>query len=517
MRRGLSGGRTKDMSDLFTSPDRIILAAGLLFFASVLANRLSDRLGIPTLLMFLAIGMTAGSDGLGLIDFDNPAIANFIGIFALAYILFAGGLDTDWRTVRPVLGPGLILATAGVVLTALFTGLFAWLALGFPLKDGLLLGAIISSTDAAAVFAILRARGVRLKGRLKPLLELESGSNDPMAVFLTLAVIGILTRTADTSWPALVFSLAVNIIAGVGLGAATGFFAAWVFDRLNLEYEGLYPVLGMSLVLLAYGLARLLGGNGFLAVYTCGIILGNQDFLHKHYLVKFHDGLGWLMQINLFLALGLLVYPSRLPAIAGTALLVSAFLMFVARPAAVYLGLWRSQFTPAERTLVAWTGLRGAVPIVLATFPFTAGYPHSDTLFNIVFFVVLTSTLIQGGTLMALARWLGVNAPLLPRPQSPLEFERRAGVKSEAREVDIPADAVVAGKTISEIRLPPDVLILLIRRGEEFIVARGQTRIAALDTVQFIASESSLEEAQDILTLSQAALPAPEDSPPAAE
>ena len=503
------------MTDFLTSPDRIVLAAGLLFFASVLANRLSDRLGVPTLLMFLGLGMIVGTDGLGLIDFDQPAVANFIGIFALAYILFSGGLDTDWRTVRPVLWPGLILSTAGVVVTAVLTGLFAWLVLGLPPKDGLLLGSIISSTDAAAVFAILRARGVRLKGRLKPLLELESGSNDPMAVFLTLAVIGIITRPAESSWTTIVPSLLLNMASGIAIGVSVGYLAARAFDRLRLEYEGLYPVLGMSIVLLAYGLAQLLWGNGFLAVYACGIVLGNQDFLHKRDLVKFHDGLGWLMQIVLFLALGQLVFPSRLPDIAGTALLVSAFLMFVARPAAVYLGLWRSPFTLAERTLISWTGLRGAVPIVLATFPFIAGYPHSDTLFTIVFFVVLTSTLLQGSTLMPVARWLGVDEPLAVRPKYPIEFERRAGVKSEAREVDIPADAVVAGKAISEIHLPADVLILLIRRGQEFIVARGQTRLEAFDTVQFIASQDSLEEAQDLLTLSRAALPEKEEALPA--
>ena len=494
----------------------LFLLVGLLLGVSVFGSKMSGRFGFPALLIFLGVGMLAGSDGLGGISFDDPHLAQRVGSFSLVFILFAGALDTRWKEVRPVLGPGVLLATLGVFLTALLVGGFAFLFLGFAPLEGLLLGAIVSSTDAAAVFSVLRSRGVGLRGGLKPMLELESGSNDPMAAFLTAALVSLLG--AETlSWP----RFALWALGQMPLGALAGFLlgraALVILNRVRLDHEGLYPVLTSSLALVTFGAADSLGGNGFLGVYVMGLVLGNGRFLHERSLTRFHDGLGWLMQIVMFLILGLLVFPSRLPAVAPQGLLLTGFLLFVARPAAVFACLVRGAWGFREKVLLSWAGLRGAVPIVLATFPFTAGYPHSDTLFNIVFFVVLTSTLIQGGTLMALARWLGVNAPLLPRPQSPLEFERRAGVKSEAREVDIPADAVVAGKTISEIRLPPDVLILLIRRGEEFIVARGQTRIAALDTVQFIASESSLEEAQDILTLSQAALPAPEDSPPAAE
>lgn len=486
------------MTQISTLSAHILLAVGLLFFLSVFANRISDRLGVPTLLAFLFIGMLAGSDGLGFIYFDNPRIANFIGVFAMAYILFSGGLDTDWRAVRPVLWRALTLSTFGVVLTASLVGLFVWGALGFPAKQALLLGAIVSSTDAAAVFAIMRSRGVGLKGYLKPLLELESGSNDPMALFLTIAVIDLIMSSSH-SWLTFLPSLVIRMSCGIVVGGTIGLLAAAIFNRLRLEYEGLYPVLSMSFVLLTYGLSESLYGNGFLAVYTCGIVLGSKDFVRKHYLTKFHDGLGWLMQIILFLALGLLVFPSQLPKIAVSALLLSAFLMFGARPIAVYIGLWRSKFTMPERTLIAWTGLRGAVPIVLATFPFLVGYEHSYIIFNIVFFVVLTSALLQGKTLMLVAGWLGVDEPLVARPHYPIEFEKRSGMQSETREVDILPDSAVAGRQVFELGLPSDVLILLIRRGEKFVVPKGKTTIEAFDSLMLLAGRESLHKAQAIL------------------
>ncbi len=486
------------MTPMLSSPPPIILAVGLLFFLSVLANKLSNRFGVPTLLMFLGVGMLAGSDGIGGIYFDSAATANFIGVFALAYILFSGGLDTKWGSVRPVLRPALILSTVGVALTAGLTGLFAWLILDLSLLDGLLLGAIVSSTDAAAVFSIMRSGGVGLKGRLKPLLELESGSNDPMAVFLTTALLGLILQP-ENSWLALLPAFLLRMSCGGAVGAATGWLAARLLNRVRLEHEGLYPVLSMSVVLLVYGLAELLHGNGFLAVYTCGIVLGNQDFIYKHYLTKFHDGLGWLMQIVLFLTLGLLVFPSRLPSVALPAILIAFFLIFVARPAAVYLGLWRSGFSGREKTLVAWTGLRGAVPIVLATFPLMAGYERSDLIFNLVFFIVLCSVVVQGKTLMPVARRLKVDEPVVARPRYPLEFEKRHGLQSETREIDIPPEAAVIGTRIAEIGLPPAALILLIRRGQQFIVPTGITQIEAFDTLMLIAETDTLKQVKSIL------------------
>jgi len=479
-------------------PYLILLVAGLLVFLSIASSKLSERFGVPALLMFLGVGMLAGSDGPGGIHFDNASVANLVGTFALVFILFSGGLDTNWRSVRPVLGRGFCLSTLGVALTAGLVGLFAWKVLHLPALEGFLLAAIISSTDAAAVFGVLRSRGVGLQSNLRPLLEVESGSNDPMAVFLTLAMIRLITGGAS-SWVALLPSLVLSMGLGLASGLAMGWLAHQVLNRLRFECEGLYPGLSMSLVLLGYGLSELVGGNGFLAVYACGLYLGNHDFMHKHYLAKFHDGLAWLMQIGMFLVLGLLVFPSRLPAIVWPALLLSVFLMVVARPLAIHLCLLKSQFTLAQRTLVAWAGLKGAVPIVLATFPYLAGYEDSDRVFNIVFFIVLSSVLLQGRSLMLLARWLHVDEPQVARPRYPLEFDRTPGVQSETREVEISPDSQAAGQTVAELGLPPDALILLIRRGPAFLVPRGKTRIEAYDTLMLIGERDDLHAAQAAL------------------
>ncbi len=476
----------------------VLLITGSLVLLSILASKFSERLGVPALLMFLGVGMLAGSDGPGGIYFDNARLANFIGSVALAYILFSGGLDTSWRSIRAVLRQGLILSTIGVVVTAGLLGLFISLVLDFSLIESLLLAAIVSSTDAAAVFAVLRSRGVSLKGNLRPLLELESGSNDPMAIFLTIGLIQLLT-TPDASWIDLLPMFALQMTLGAVIGVGAGAAVARLLNHIRMDYEGLYPVLSLSVVLLVFGLAESLGGNGFLGVYLCGIMLGNSDFPYKRSLMRFHDGLGWLMQIGMFLVLGLLVFPSHLPAVAGGGLLVSMFLMFVTRPAAVYLGMWRSSFNLRERTLVSWAGLRGAVPIVLATFPLLAGYPQSERIFNIVFFVVLTSVLLQGKSLMLLARWLNVDDPVAAHPRYPLEFERTTNMHGETREFEIMPGSPVVGKRVAELTLPQDVLILLIRRGGGFIVPRGQTCIQTYDTLLILAEATSLQDARRLL------------------
>lgn len=479
-------------------PSLILFVTGLLVFASIVASRISDRLGLPALVVFLCIGMLAGSDGPGGIQFANPRAASFIGTIALAFILFSGGLDTNWRIIRPVLGRGVILSTLGVAITAGLVGIFAWLALGFSLPAGLLLGAIISSTDAAAVFSVLRGRGVGLKGNLKPLLELESGSNDPMAIFLTLGMTQILTAP-EFSWPSLVPAFFVNMLAGALVGAGTGRLAAVAFNRIRMDYEGLYPVLSMSLVLLTFGLAEFLRGNGFLAVYIAGVILNGNDFAHKRNVVKFHDGLAWMMQIGMFLTLGLLVFPSQLPGVALMALSASAFLMLVARPVAVAIGLAGSEFSRRERLLVAWTGLRGAVPIVLATFPLMAGYEHSALIFDVVFFIVLTSVLIQGTLLMPVARFLGVDEPLKSRPAFSLAIERHGQAQGNTREVEILPNMAAVGRTVADLEIPAEVLILLIGRGESFVVPRGQTIIEPYDTLLLLGEEEKLKEANEAI------------------
>lgn len=478
----------------------VMLIAGVLVLASVLASQVSDRYGIPALVVFLVVGMLAGSEGPGALVFNDANFANFCGTIALAFILFSGGLDTHWTIISPVLWRGIFLATGGVVITAVLVGIFSWLALGMTLLTGLLLGSIVSSTDAAAVFAIMRRSGVTLKGNLKPLLEFESGSNDPMAVLLTMTFTTILTAS-NLHWGGLAATFVVNIFGGVLLGIGAGWLARLLFNKLHLGYEGLYPVLSIGIVLITFGLSDFLHSNGFVALYVCGILLNSSDFRYRLAVIKFHDGLAWLMQIMLFIVLGLLVNPSELLHVAGKALLVATFLMLVARPVAVFLGLWKSEFTLPEQLLTAWTGLRGAVPIVLATFPLAAGFEGSSMIFNIVFFIVLTSVLIQGIMLMPVARFLKVDDPMQARPQYSLEIQRSGQIQGETREIEVLPNMAAVGKTIGELDIPSEVLILLIGRGDDFIVPKGQTVIEPYDILLLLGESGALKNAGEAILL----------------
>lgn len=478
--------------------EAILLAASVLLIVSILASKASHRLGVPALLLFLLIGMLAGSEGPGGIHFDDPWLAQALGVVALAFILFSGGLDTDWQVVRPVAWEGAILSTLGVLLTAALMGGFAVWALGFTWREGLLLGAIVASTDAAAVFAVLRSRSAQLGGKLEPLLEFESGSNDPMAVFLTVGLIQLLADPAAS--PASLVPLFVQQMAiGAALGYAMGRATTWLVNRVRLEYEGLYPVLTLSVVLLIYGATAALGGNGFLAVYLAGLVLGNSKFLHKASLLRFHDGLAWLMQITMFLALGLLVFPSQLLPVAGLGLLASLFLMLVGRPASVFVSLAFSRLSVPEKALVAWMGLRGAVPIILATFPLVAGIPRADTIFNLVFFIVLASVLVQGTSVPKVGRLLGVVAAVPPRVPYPLEILPTPGIRSQMVDVIIPRSSPAVGKAVVDLDLPKGVLIVLLRKGAEFIVPSGSTVIEAGDTMLVLADTDALARVWEIV------------------
>jgi cell volume regulation protein A len=378
-----------------TSIELLIIIFSALVILSILTIKLSVRLGIPSLTLFLVIGMLAGSDGVGGLYFDNPALVQTLGVIALVLILFSGGLDTEWTGVRPVLWNGLSLSTIGVVLTALLVGWFVSWVQGFSFLEGLLLGAIVASTDAAAVFMVLRARNVKLPRPLAHLLELESGSNDPMAVVLTVALIQLMSNPSTNLWDLLWFFV-VQMTVGAVAGVAMGELIRWTLNTLKLELRGIYPVLSVAFALLTYGLTAELHGSGFLAVYLAGLFMRRHSVVHQKNLVQFHEGLAWLMQITMFLILGLQVFPARLIPIAGVGLLVSLFLIFIARPFSVYTSLALSRLSLREQTLVAWVGLRGAVPIVLATFPVLAGIQKADTIFHLVFFIALTSVVLQG-------------------------------------------------------------------------------------------------------------------------
>jgi cell volume regulation protein A len=481
-----------------SSIEHILLAGAVLLLLSVLASKASAKMGVPALLLFLVVGMLAGSDGPGGIYFDNAGVAQSLGVVALALILFSGGLDTEWSSVRLVMWPALALSTIGVVITTVLIAGFARILLGFSLLEGVLLGAIVSSTDAAAVFSVLRASGVGLRGRVRPLLEMESGSNDPMAVFLTTGIIGIMTggEAGPLSLvPMFIKQMAVGAAAGYAIGRVT----ILLLNRLRLEVEGLYPVLSLSLVLLAYAGTASLGGNGFLAVYVTGLVMGNADFIHKRTVMRFHDGLAWLMQIAMFLTLGLLVFPSHLPRIAGFGLLASLFLILVARPVSVFVALAFSRFKLNEKVMISWVGLRGAVPIVLATFPLLARLPRAEMLFDLVFFIVLTSILLQGTSIPLFARWLNLGAPAPSRPLYPLELEPAEGLHSELVHVDVPTHSRAAGRQIVDIGFPRRALIVLIGRGDSFMVAKGGTVIQPNDRLLLLADEQDLADTRRIL------------------
>lgn len=476
-----------------------ILIGVVLILAAIVASRISARLGVPALLLFLLVGMLAGSEGPGGIRFDDPAAAQAVGVVALSLILFAGGLQTEWRSVRRVFAPGVGLATLGVFGTAILLGVFASAVTPLTLVEALLLGSIVSSTDAAAVFMVLRSKSVSLKGELKPLLELESGSNDPMAVFLTLSFIYIITDPVNGG---LAFSLL--FLRQMVLGGAIGYFAGlamvFIVNRLRLEYDGLYSVLTLALVLLTYSATALLGASGFLAVYLAGLVMGSRDFIHKRSLIRFHDGIAWLMQITMFVTLGLLVFPSHLLPVVGAGLAVAAFLMFAARPIAVFLILAFTRMTLAEKTLVSWVGLRGAVPIVLASFPVVAGIGPAETIFNIVFFIVITSALLQGSTIPWVARRLGVDAPMPGTGDEPTVLEVGECIICMLSEMEIPEGSRAAGRQIVEAAIPDDAQILLINRRGRTFTPTGSTVLRPADVLLVHADDDAAADLREALS-----------------
>jgi cell volume regulation protein A len=443
--------------------------------------------------------MLAGSEGPGGIDFTDAGLAQSIGIIALVFILFAGGMDTNWQQVKPILTHAIRLSTLGVFITALSVGLFAHYVLKLSFLSGMLLGAVISSTDAAAVFSVLRSKKVSLKGQLKPLLELESGSNDPMAVFLTIGLIQLMSVPQTT-----VFSILFLFVFQMGIGALLGWLLGkamvFILNRLKLSYEGIYPVFSLAFVALLYGLTASINGSGFLAVYVAGLMAGKSEFIYKKSLLRFFDGLAWLGQISMFVTLGLLVFPSHLLPVLGSGLLVSAFLMFIARPISVFLSLIFSKLRWIEKIFISWVGLRGAVPIILATFPLIAGLPDAELIFNLVFFIVFTSALIQGWSIPPIARLFRLDAPFEKKQRYPIEFEAMQGTETELIDLIVPYQSAIAGRPIVQLGLPRDSLIVLISRDENFLVPSGGTILQEADTVLVLVNKDNLEKVREIFS-----------------
>ncbi|MCP9790487.1 potassium/proton antiporter [Vulcanococcus limneticus Candia 3F8] len=474
-----------------------VLLAGVLLLLGIASSKFSARVGVPVLVLFLSVGMAAGSEGLGRIPFENYPLANSIGSVALALILFDGGLRTSLASVRRVWRPALALSTVGVLITSLLTGVAAAWVLGLPLLQGLLLGSIVGSTDAAAVFSVLRTSGLKLPERLTATLEVESGSNDPMAIFLTLGLIGVITGGIGSAQ-----QLALLFFSQFGVGGLVGLAVGWLairaVNRINLDYPGLYPLLALAFGLVAFGLAAVLGGSGFLAVYIAGIVLGSGSIVFRRGIFSFHDAVAWLGQIVLFVMLGLLSFPSRLLAVAGQGLLIALVLILVARPIAVAVSAFPFRFRRRELTFLSWVGLKGAVPITLATFPLMAGVPGSALIFNAVFFVVLISAITQGWSLPLVARWLHIGRPADPTPALSVELHTLRQVDGEIVDYTLQPQAQVAGLQLRDLALPDGVLVTLILRGKQVVMPRGQTALEPGDHV-FVAMRSRLQPLIDRL------------------
>lgn len=461
----------------------LLALLGVLLGASVLSSRASERTGVPAVLVFLFVGMLAGSEGVLGIVFEDYGLAFRAGTLALVLILFDGGLNTPLSHVRPYWWPAVSLATLGIVVTAGVTATGAWL-LGLPWPLALLLGAIVSSTDAAAVFSVLRGSGLTMQRRVGATLELESGLNDPLAVLLTLAFTTALTAGGEAvSWLALAGNVVVQLLVGATFGWLTGRVGVAILQRVRLRASGLYPALTVAIALVSFGVTTMVGGSGFLASYIAALIVGNADLPYRSSVTRVHDALAWIAQIGMFLLLGLLVFPSRLLEIAPIGLGLVAILMLVARPVAVLASLLPFRFPLREKLFVGWSGLRGAVPIILATFPVLRGVPGADRLFDLAFFVVVVSVLITGGTLPWLLRRLQLEGDEPPAPPAVLEIFSTQKLSGQLLSFFVEEELDVCGVPLSEIPFPEGSAVTLILRGETLIVPKGHSTLEPGDHV----------------------------------
>ncbi|MEA2397701.1 MAG: potassium/hydrogen antiporter [Thermoleophilaceae bacterium] len=478
------------------SEGKLILLAGVLMAAALGASLLAGRVRVPGLLLFLGVGMAVGSDGVGWIDFNDYGLARKIGIVALALILFEGGLDAGWGDIRPVLRTALSLALVGTLITAVVAGLAAAWLFDFSLTEGMLLGSIVAATDGAAIFALLRSS--TLRRRMARTLEGEAGLNDPVAVLLVVGFIDWIQRPgyglAD-----MVGLFARELSIGVAVGLAVGWLGVQAFRRMNLASAGLYPVASLTVAALAFGAADVLGGSGFLAVYLAGLALRSGPIPAKRTITTFHDGLAWVAQVALFLTLGLLVFPSQLGDVAVKGTVLALVVVLLARPLATVVATAFSGFSIRERVVLGWAGLRGAIPVVLATFAVIAHVPHSLEFFNIVFFAVLVSTLLQGTTFEALAQRLGLTTtdPALPQPLA--ETGTIRGLGAEVVEFPIRAEDAIVGVCVRDLGLPREALVNVIVRGQEAIPPRGSTVLEAGDRLHLLLRQEAGSEVEVLL------------------
>ncbi len=487
-----------------------ILIASILLFFSLIVGKTGYRFGVPVLLLFLFIGFAAGSDGLGL-EFSSPEVAQYIGVIALNIILFSGGMDTRFSEIKPIVVKGIVLATVGVLLTALFTGLFIyWItnsivhSVTFSLLESLLLASVMSSTDSASVFAILRSRGLSLKENLRPLLELESGSNDPMAFMLTIVLIQMLQTPDISGWEVLLMFFR-QLVLGALAGFLLGKLSVKIINKINLDNDALYSVLLLTVMFFLFGFTSFIGGNGYLAVYAGGLMIGNHRFVHKRSTLKFFDGLTWLFQIIMFLALGLLVNPSELLPIAGVGILIGLFMILISRPLSVLLTLLPfKNMSFKARLFTSWVGLRGAVPIIFATYPWISEVPQAKMMFNIVFFITILSLVVQGTTVSSMAHWLGLSLPVPPkRKLKEFDVEFSDEIKSAMCEITVNDEMLRSGRRVMDVSMPEQTLLVLVKRKHKYFIPRGNTQLEEGDSLLIITdNEEAMRETQRQLGVS---------------
>lgn len=484
---------------IFTAGN-ILLIGAVLIFCAIMISKTGYRFGIPTLLLFLLVGMGFGTDGLGL-EFDSAEDAQFIGMIALSIILFTGGMDTKLRDIKPVMAQGMILSTVGVLLTTLLTGGFIFWLSGYsdmhiqmPMLTCLLLAATMSSTDSASVFNLLRSQKMNLKENLKPMLELESGSNDPMAYMLTIALIQVIASGSGFNMGLLVKDLLVQFFVGGVTGYAFGRFAVWLINKVNLSNSSLYPILLLSLVFITFTITDMLHGNGYLAVYILGVVVGNARLVFRKEINTFMNGLTWFGQIVMFLSLGLLVNPHEMLEVSISALLIGLFMIFVARPLTVGLCLIPfRQMTFKAKCFVSWVGLRGAVPIIFATYPVVSQIPGSQYIFNIVFFITLLSLIFQGMTIAPVAKWLSLD---LPQEKEGNDFgvEIPEEIDSQLTDVTLTAEMLENGNRLMDMNISSGTLVMLVKRGKEFMIPNGRMELKVGDKLLYISENKKEEE-----------------------
>lgn len=484
---------------MYFTAGNILLIGSLILFVGILVSKAGSKFGVPALLLFLFVGMLFGSDGIG-IQFSDVKQAQFIGMFSLSIILFSGGMDTHYSEIKPVMWQGVILSTLGVLLMTLITGLFIYLITkngAFAFSGSfflcLLLAATMSSTDSASVFSILRTQKIGLRKHLKPMLELESGSNDPMAYMLTIVLIQICQTSNVNGW-SLTFNFIIQFIIGAALGYVFGRIAVWIINKIKLSNVSLYPIILLSLVFFTFSITELARGNGYLAVYLAGIVVGNRPLVKKRESAKFLDGMSWLCQIVMFITLGLLVNPHELLDVALVSTLIGLFMIFIGRPLSVMLSLLPFKKPDYKaRGFASWVGLRGAAPIIFATYPVVAHVPGAHAIFNIVFFITILSLIIQGTTIPTVAKLFDM-VRKVPKEGNDFGVELPEEIDSRLWDITVTEQMIETGNQLKDMNVPSGVLVIMIKRGENYLVPNGTLELLPKDKLLVIAQSDSDKE-----------------------